>query len=317
MLLPLNFNLLNLPNTNNDDVRIGDYIKQSSDCSSAAILSFNSDLGVELNNGRKGAATAPDLIRSAFYRMTPDPAVLKTYSEVLKCTADKGSIQANNLQLPEAQSLLGQATADLLRQQTTALILGGGHETSYGHFLGYVANNEPVTIINWDAHADVRELKDGAPHSGSPFRQALEHESGLCTSYIVAGLNRHATSAAHLKYLKDKIPGGRANYFFKGELNKHIIGHIYDRVQGSVMVTMDMDALSQSVAPGVSAPNPDGIALPLWLHAAYCAGLSPKVRSFDLVEMNPLYDIDSQTARIAGLTLWYFFKGRAQRKKSS
>ncbi|HEV2873534.1 MAG TPA: class I SAM-dependent methyltransferase, partial [Thermoleophilaceae bacterium] len=45
-----------------------------------------------------------------------------------------------------------------------------------------------VEILNWDAHADVRELKQGQAHSGSPFRQAIEDASRVCRRYSVAGL---------------------------------------------------------------------------------------------------------------------------------
>src|SRR3712207_7676746 len=44
-----------------------------------------------------------------------------------------------------------------------------GHETGYGHFLGYARARKQVWILNWDAHPDVRELKDGQGHSGSPL----------------------------------------------------------------------------------------------------------------------------------------------------
>ncbi len=317
MMKSTDFDSLNLPEAAPDDLRIGSYIQTKDEDQKITILGFASDAGVKLNNGRPGAAIAPNLIRSAFYRMTPDPAVWKSYTALLATAHDAGTIDANSANLEAAQQELGKNVAALLQKGQFPIILGGGHETSYGHFLGYVDSNRPVSIINWDAHADVRELKDGKGHSGSPFRQALEHESGLCKSYIVGGLKRQSTSKAHLDYLKEKIPSHRAAYYFKGELSKRIIGNIYDRAEGDVMVTMDMDALSQSVAPGVSAPNPDGIPLPLWLHAAYCAGISPKVTSFDLVELNPKFDIDGHTTRIAALTLWHFFKGLTLRAKKA
>jgi len=36
--------------------------------------------------------------------------------------------------------------------------------------------DSPIAVINLDAHFDVRPLKDGLAHSGSPFRQMLTHE---------------------------------------------------------------------------------------------------------------------------------------------
>ncbi len=315
ILKPVDFDSLNIPAHQPDDVRTGHDVRQRPEKTRISIAGFCSDIGVARNNGRPGAAEAPDLIRTAFYKMTPDPATVEPFRALMQSARDDGNLFPQKSDLCGAQKQLGEYVSEQLEQDVIPVILGGGHETSYGHFLGYAARKEPVTIINWDAHADIRELKDGLGHSGSPFRQAIEHESGMCRRYFVAGLKRHSLSADHLAYLQKRIPKGKAGYFFKGELNKRIIENIYGRSTGSVMVTMDMDALSQSVAPGVSAPNPDGISLPLWLYAAWCAGASPNVRSFDLVEMNPKFDIDGHTARIAALTLWHFFKGMVVRGK--
>lgn len=326
MLNPVSLSSLGAPETPSDDIRIGGLIsfgsarKQGAGpadhfCTGAraSLIGFESDAGVHRNGGRIGAAEAPDLIRSAFYRMTPDPADKGRFSGVMKQLIDLGNLNGNALELGEAQQLLGELTATALRQNEIPVILGGGHETSFGHFLGYAEAGIPVSILNWDAHADVRPLKNGLPHSGSPFFQALEHESGMLKHYTVCGLNRHSTAQAHLAYLGEFMQQHRAAWYFKGELNKRVIGNIYDRQKGAVMVTMDMDALHQHIAPGVSAPNADGLSPELWLHAARCAGRHPGVRSFDLVEMNPRYDTDGHTARIAALTLWHFFKGLSER----
>ena len=48
------------------------------------------------------------------------------------------------------------------------IVLGGGHETSYGHFLGYALASRQVEILNWDAHTDAsqrREMPLGVPIS--------------------------------------------------------------------------------------------------------------------------------------------------------
>lgn len=322
---PVSLNSLGIPETAPDDVRIGRLVSFPDDGAAlpssvakmpackACVIGFASDAGVQRNGGRVGAALAPDHIRSAFYRMTPDPSDSGHFADLMTRTADFGNLDANVFELCDAQEELGRIVGELLQNNVITVILGGGHETSFGHFLGYVNTGMPVSIINWDAHADVRPLKNGLPHSGSPFFQALEHESGLLEQYTVAGLKRQSTAKVHLDYLHQNMKQGRAKWFFKGELNKRVISNLYDRQKGAVMVTMDMDALSQHIAPGVSAPNPDGMPLELWLHAAYCAGKHPRVRSFDIAELNPRFDTDGHTARIAALTLWHFFKGLSSR----
>ncbi|MGF1669348.1 MAG: arginase family protein, partial [Balneolaceae bacterium] len=52
-----------------------------------------------------------------------------------------------------------------------------------------------------------------------------------------------------------------------------------------------------------------GLSKHLWLDLAFEFGRQPGVTSFDLCEVNPLYDIDSRTSRLAALTIWYFLLG--------
>jgi arginase family enzyme len=66
-------------------------------------------------------------------------------------------------------------------------------------------------------------------------------------------------------------------------------------------------------APGVSAPATGGLRVPTWLDAAYHAGRCARVRSADVVELNPAVDRDGQTAALAALTVWWIWKGLADR----
>jgi formiminoglutamase len=195
-----------------------------------------------------------------------------------------------------------------LRRGAFVIVLGGGHETSYGHFLGYAGSGRQVDILNWDAHADVRELKDGKAHSGSPFRQALEDPSGACRQYLVAGLEPHLVARDHLAYVQQR---GRA--IWRDELTPETIETIYGSIKSPALVSFDLDALNQGEAPGVSAPNAAGLRNELWLAAAYAAGRCRAVTSADVVELNPTVDRDDQTARVAALTVWCLLWGRAQR----
>ena len=83
------------------------------------------------------------------------------------------------------------------------------------------------------------------------------------------------------------------------------------------LVTLDRDVVEQQAAPGVSAPAAGGIPVSRLYHAAYLAGRSPWVRSIDLVEINPVFDIDSRTIRAGAITLWHFFKGLVERNQDS
>lgn len=56
------------------------------------------------------------------------------------------------------QRRLGEVLKPYIELGCFCVVFGGGHETSYGHFLGYAGAGRRVEILNWDAHADVRDL---------------------------------------------------------------------------------------------------------------------------------------------------------------
>ena len=301
--------IIDLPTRQSDDPKVGHLIHRDNTVYSdtrAVLIGFPSDEGVRRNWGRAGASKAPDYIRQQLFRLTP-PATETVHSpfvELLEHTVDLGNIQMEG-DMETDQEHLGELVGKYLAEDIIPIILGGGHETAYGHFLGYVHAKKDCEIINWDAHSDVRPFKNGRAHSGSPFRQAMEHDSGRCKKYTVAGLQEHSFSREHRLYIESN--GG--NCVMKSHLTTERIARLYDSLEIDTMATFDMDVLDQSVAPGVSAPAVNGLNLDLWLFAAEQAGKNPIVHSMDLVEFNPEYDRDAHTARVAALTIWHFLLG--------
>ena len=139
-----------------------------------SLIGFAVDTGIVRNGGRAGAADGPLAIREQFARLCPDPDLPESFSELVRHTRDLGDVVSSG-DLERDQAELAELVARELAADSFVIVLGGGHETTYGHFLGYVREGSTVAIHNLDAHPDVRPLAEGLGHSGSPFRQALEH----------------------------------------------------------------------------------------------------------------------------------------------
>lgn len=288
------------------DIRLKDILKSNGQRmeQSACLIRFPSDEGVKRNGGRPGASKAPDLILKRLLSLTPHPKYAQHHIKLLSSVTIPDPVRCSG-SLEKDQEELGTLVQKTMKDNVIPVIIGGGHETSFGHYLGYSTSSTPVTILNIDAHTDVRPLKNGLTHSGSPFRQALEHPSGCCQSYNVFGLNPSSVSEDHYKFVDQH---GKA--LFAEDLNLQSLKTFLDKSQGqNIMATMDMDAVQQADAPGVSAPNSSGISASLWLKCAYEIGKCSNVRSFDLCEVNPDFDRDQQTVKLAALSIWYFLLG--------
>src|SRR5262245_23827612 len=162
-----------------DDPRLGEVVEhwqgdlRALQPGRPVIVGFPQDEGVRRNYGRPGAALAPQEIRRYLYRLTPWDGMHGT-DLTINPPLDVGDIHIDGA-LEDSQHSLAIVIGHLLEAGTIPIILGGGHETAYGHFLGYRMAQKSPGIINLDAHLDVRPLIQGRAHSGSPFRQALEY----------------------------------------------------------------------------------------------------------------------------------------------
>jgi formiminoglutamase len=270
---------------------------------------------VRRNHGRPGAAAAPHEIRHWLYRLTPFDAE-HDIELVSPPPLDAGTVRIDG-SLEESQQALGEVVAGILRSGAIPVVLGGGHETAFGHFLGYAALARPCGIINIDAHLDVRPCTDGLGHSGSPFRQALEHPAQPLpgTHYVCLGAEPAGVSRQHRDYLRQRGGVIRWNSEVRKALGKHFSQECARLTAdgASVYLSVDADAVRASDVPGVSAPNANGLKGSEIIAVARLAGQSAQVASFDLVEINPTLDRDGQSSRWAALVVWHFLAGLTRR----
>jgi formiminoglutamase len=307
-----------------DDPRLGEFVQrwQGGRCQTRPgqpiIIGFCCDEGIRRNRGRTGAAAAPDAIRECLYRFTTWDAVSDIDLAALNCL-DLGNLSVAT-DLEEGQHRLAQIMRELLRQRAVPIVLGGGHETAFGHFLGYAEMQLGVGIINFDAHLDVRPYPEGS-HSGSPFRQAMEYAPFPLKPgrYVVLGAQRQSVARSHWQWLQhhqgriywlDELRDGASTIaVFEDELQR------LEKEAAAILVTVDADAFRQADVPGTSAASPLGFDGALFPKIGLSAGMNPAVQSFEVVEINPRYDRDNQSVRWAALGIRQFLVGLAGRGK--
>lgn len=268
------------------------------------LLGFCVDEGVRRNGGRVGASHAPLELRRALGN-------LPVHFDEQQLLLDGGDVYCHDNDLERAQQVLGLVIAQVLQAGYRPLVLGGGHETSYGHYLGlrhHLQQTAPAArlgIINFDAHFDLRTPDPAVgPSSGTPFFQAAQdqHALGLPFDYLVLGLQKHSNTRLLYDTAQQLgvqyVSGRRFHSGDKVLLTQRIVSFL-DQVD-YVYLSVDMDVFSAAYAPGVSAPALVGISPdPLFLKMFKKILKSGKVLGADVVEYNPTYDIDNHTARLA------------------
>lgn len=260
----------------------------------AAIIGFASDEGVRRNKGRTGAAAAPAAVRKALGPLA---------FHLDRAVCDAGDVAVAGEALEEGQARLGGAVAALLDAGHLTVVLGGGHETAYASYLGVsaaeaVQRGQRLGVLNLDAHFDLRD--EPTPSSGTPFLQMARAEAaaGRDFRYAVVGISE----ANNTRTLFDTAGRLGVRYLLDEDCAP-------DRVQEFVAsflaeidvlyLTIDLDVLPAAVAPGVSAPAAYGVPLPVVSAVCRQVAASGKLLHCDVAELNPEFDIDNRTARVA------------------
>lgn len=255
---------------------------------------FAVDEGVRRNKGRVGAKDAPDIIRQ---NMINFPVIQPEF--VLR---DFGNVYCEDQNLEIAQAELAQKVGQALMSGGKSVVLGGGHEVMYAHYQG-LKNAYPdrrIGIINIDAHFDNREPDRAVgPSSGTGFWQ-IAQEGELNSLHI--GIQKNSNT---LK-LFDTAHQFGMQYILADELYFENLPKLYEQLDAFMSavnilyLTVCMDTFNAAIAPGVSAASYNGIfADAAFMHLYRRILDSVKLRALDVAEVNPGYDQDNRTARLA------------------
>ncbi|MES9738793.1 formimidoylglutamase [Peribacillus frigoritolerans] len=259
------------------------------------LIGFKCDEGVKRNKGRVGAAEGPDHIRQSLAKL---PCHLPSQTELV----DAGDVICESTEMEAAQSQLGSAVARILESKAIPIILGGGHETLYGHYLGIRKSIGPkarLGIINIDAHFDMRPYENETS-SGTMFKQILDEDQSC--GYLCVGIQKQGNTKA----LFETAERSKVDYILEEDLSLYEMDETKRRINefakenDYIMLTLCTDVIDSAYAPGVSAPSPFGLDPKLVRAIIRHIVSNEKILSFDISEVNPSLDENNKTVTLAG-----------------
>ncbi|MBK4714526.1 MULTISPECIES: formimidoylglutamase [Tenebrionibacter/Tenebrionicola group] len=265
-----------------------------------ALLGFECDEGVKRNLGRPGARQGPDILRGALANMASH-----TGHERL---VDMGNIRAVAPELEQAQQALHDAVLRCHQAGMRTLVLGGGHETAFGHGSG-VLDAWPearIGIINLDAHLDLRSASRAS--SGTPFRQLAMQCKAQRRNFSYACIG--ASRAANTQALWDEAARLGVTVVEDLQVLNAFDEQVLPTLAASLAacdklyLTIDLDVLTACEMPAVSAPAALGVPLGTLMRVVEPLCRSGKLQAVDLVEFSPPFDVQGVGAKTAARLAW-------------
>ncbi|TKC12617.1 arginase [Pedobacter polaris] len=199
-----------LINTRNGEEKLGQHIQIYSHCEEDStqtislaclqqstaqyvLLGIPEDIGVRANLGNAGAKTAWKSALKAFLNtqsnsfLKGDEVLVLGHFEIEE-PADI-SIQGLRNKTNEIDALVYPVIQKIAQVGKIPIVIGGGHNNAAPIISGVsIALNKPLNVVNIDAHADLRDTKEGR-HSGNGFSYAMQH--GHLNQYRVFGLQEN------------------------------------------------------------------------------------------------------------------------------
>ncbi len=275
---------------------------------------------IDLGADRRGVDMGPSAIRYAH---------LREKVEMLgKAVADKGNIEVPiaetcsiddpNLKyidciVPMARRAAG-AVATAVQNGHFPLVLGGDHSLSLGSVRG-AARNKNLALIWIDAHADFNT--DKTTPSGNIHGMPLAALCGLGDKRLTRLWEEPAAAVdpRHVAVIgaRDLDAGEKANLREAGvtvmgmeqidrlgmsRAVEEAIARVSKDVDG-LYLSFDMDALDPLHAPGVGTPVPAGLSQREGHVACELVGATGRLIGMDIVEVNPILDVENRTAALA------------------
>jgi len=203
--------------------------------------------------------------------------------ELCKNVAEKGIATLEPLLVQEGPEVLAQKLREIcamvLEDNKFPVVLGGEHSISLGLLLALKDKYKDVSVLHFDAHADLKDEFQGMKYShGTVMRRISEH-----APLVQVGIRSLSDEEA------DFIKEGKTHVFYAHDMHdRDCSDEIVGLLSEKVFISFDLDVFDPSIMPSTGTPEPGGL---FWYDALrilrkVCE--KKDVVGFDLVELAPI-----------------------------
>ena len=242
-----------------------------------------------------------------------------------RATLDIGNPRLRYLkEIVRVSELVAEISEETINSKQRVIALGGDHSLNLGVVSGASkALNGDLGLIYLDAHGDMNNpdiTLSGNIHGmhlsalmgfGAPELVNIKSEGTKIKKENMLHIGGSDFDQAELEFIKKE----NIQCFTLFDLLSNGLGALLPKIQelnskvSNIWVSLDLDAIDRVYAPGAGMPNPAGLTYREIAMIAEYIGHHCNVVGIDVVEYNPLQDIDGKTAEL-GIELIAKFLGK-------
>jgi agmatinase len=208
---------------------------------------------------------------------------------------------------PEAMmNALYEETKELLKKEKFICMLGGEHSVSAPVIRAHAEKFHNLSVLQIDAHADLRDEYDGTEHSHASIMARVVKD--LRIPSVQVGIR--SISADEARSIGEGIP---TKIFWAKDVvgRTDWIDSAIDNLTENVYLTIDIDGLDPSLVPTTGTPEPGGLGWYETLTLIRKLAAKKRVIGMDLVEFSKTDNSDAPAflcAKLVYKSLAYIFQ---------
>ncbi len=290
------------------------------------IFGAGTDLGVHIDGASLGPIQLMNDLQ-AFYQ--GESMMFSQDKEIIK-SRNLSDRRKNEYEIEKFNSNLYKNIVEKIKEEYFPIMIGGDHSAAIASALASAKANIDVGIIWIDAHTDYNTFETtvtGNIH-GLPLAAINGYKNPELRYYhdgkIIQASKTVIVGARSIDPAeKDNVRYSGVTVFTTQDIKEKGIEAVMDeafKIAGyktkGIHISYDLDVIDPETAPGVSIPEFDGISEEEAMKInEYLVKHMKDILSFDLVEFNPLRDIDRKTEQIALNILAQIIKAAENKKK--
>ena len=182
--------------------------------------------------------------------------------------------------MDEVVAEIRRVAGELVKRGKFPIVLGGEHSITPPVVAAVAARYPGVSVLQLDAHADLRDRFMGTPHNHAcAMRRVIEH--ARCTQVGIRSLSTEEAEAV------PSLPT-RIFYDFNMRDEPDWIDRVVDSLSDTVYITIDVDGFDPAIMPATGTPEPGGLTWREALALLRRVFGRRHVVGFDLVELSPI-----------------------------
>jgi len=190
------------------------------------------------------------------------------------------------------------------------VVLGGEHTISAGVNHGLLdARDGPVTVVQLDAHSDLRDTYEGTPYSHACVARRILEDPRVEQVLQLGVRSVDAEEVAFARAHEGRVRVWYAEDVHAGAWREEFVARVRGR---RIHVTIDVDGLDPSIVPATGTPEPDGLTWREALEIVAATAAEGSIIGIDCVELAPqpgLHHADFAVAKLLYKTITYAIYG--------